>query len=100
MSNTFAMIMKCFNSIDLIFNILKKSKKISKSFKKTGDNLLMCIFRVTQTMMKILCVCMCVCVCLGSGTVGKSYCKSTKFVHLNNYKFARASINLKGKKLI
>ena len=64
MSNTFAMIMKCFNSIDLIFNILKKSKKISKSFKKTGDNLLMCIFRVTQTMMKILCVCMCVCVCV------------------------------------
>ena len=43
MSNKFAIIMQCFNSINLVFDILKKIKKISKTFKETYDNLQKCM---------------------------------------------------------
>lgn len=48
MSNKFAIIMKCFNSINLVFDILKKIKKISKTFKETYDNLQKCMFELLK----------------------------------------------------
>ena len=45
--------MKCFNSINLVFDILKKIKKISKTFKETYDNLQKCMFELLKVWSKL-----------------------------------------------